>query len=133
MIANTTTSRLILMTVPLRFFPEPKQQRSRSNSTTSQANTTREVTPMEINTEHFLQFLQMVNSGTSVEQARNFIAEDIKCSPVLTRSYRHWAHTKNGKEILRKLTWQWRTYGVEPPFAEVVNISEICPHSPISA
>ena len=88
---------------------------------------------METNTQHIQQFLQMVESGTSKEQARNYIAEDIKCSPILTRMYHHWSHTKNGKEILRKLTWQWRSHGVEPPFAVVVNVGEICPHSPISA
>lgn len=85
------------------------------------------------NTQHIKQFLQMIESGMTIEDARDYLAEDIKCSPVLTRMYRHWSHTKDGIEILRNLTWQWRTYGVEPPFAVVVNVSEICPHSPISA
>ena len=88
---------------------------------------------MKTNTEHMKQFLQMVEAGTSIEQARDYIAKDIKSSPVLTRTYRHWAHTKKGVEILRKLTWQWRSYGVEPPFAEVVNVSFFCPNSPITA
>ena len=47
------------------------------------------------NTQHIKQFLQMIESGMTIEDARDYLAEDIKCSPVLTRMYRHWSHTKD--------------------------------------
>ena len=75
----------------------------------------------------------MLETGMTAQKARDMIAQDLKCSTVMVRTYRHWANTENGRKILRQLTLSWRSYGVEPPFAEVIPVGELFPKEPISA
>ena len=69
-----------------------------------------------------LKFAGLIKNGLSPAEARQILAHELKGDFNARRVYQRMMRTPKGREALRLLTLEWRTYGVEPPFAEVINV-----------
>ena len=75
--------------------------------------------------EHLPMLARLLNRGFSVQQARALLAVETTTSLQLVRLYQTWFKTAEGRERLRKITLSFRELGVEPPFAEIVDVNQL--------
>ena len=75
--------------------------------------------------EHLPMLARLLNRGFSVQQARDLLAVETTTSLQLVRLYQTWFKTAEGRERLRKITLSFRELGVEPPFAEIVDVNQL--------
>ena len=75
--------------------------------------------------EHLPMLARLLNRGFSIEQARNLLTVETVTSLRLVRLYQAWFKTEPGRERLRKITLSFRELGVEPPFAEIVDVNQL--------
>ena len=68
---------------------------------------------------------RMLERGFSIQQARDLLAVEATTSSTLVRLYQTWFKTEEGRERLRKITLSFRELGVEPPFAEIVDLNQL--------
>ena len=65
---------------------------------------------------------RLVNKGFSLQQARDYAADGLIRDTVLCRTYKTMALNQSGRQRLRKVTTAYRELGIEPPFAEVIDV-----------
>ena len=75
--------------------------------------------------EHLPMLARMLKRGFSIEQARDLLAVETTTSLRLVRLYQAWFKTQDGRERLRQITLSFRELGVEPPFAEIVDVNQL--------
>ena len=65
---------------------------------------------------------RLVSKGLSLPQAREYAADGLIRDAALSRTYRIMALNQQGRQRLRQATQAYRELGIEPPFAEVIDV-----------
>ena len=64
----------------------------------------------------------LVSKGFSLHQAREYAADGLRRDAALAHTYRIMALNEQGRQRLRQATQAYRELGIEPPFAEVIDV-----------